>query len=149
MLPQPKTYYDLKACKKRVAIFQGGTRSGKTYSIILLLIEWCLNNSNSGYTITVVRKSFPSLRASVLRDFIYILKSENWYSEKYHNKTENTYDLWGTRWEFISIDQPSKIRGAKREICFINECVELLSCFWISEGSSLQLFSRKLEIFYR
>lgn len=125
MLPQPKTYYDLKACKKRVAIFQGGTRSGKTYSIILLLVEWCLNNSNSGYTITVVRKSFPSLRASVLRDFIFILKSENWYSEKYHNKTENTYDLWGTRWEFISIDQPSKIRGAKREICFINECNEL------------------------
>jgi phage terminase large subunit len=125
MLPQPKTYYDLKACKKRVAIFQGGTRSGKTYSIILLLVEWCLNNSNSGYTITVVRKSFPSLRASVLRDFIFILKSENWYSEVYHNKTENTYDLWGTRWEFISIDQPSKIRGAKREICFINECNEL------------------------
>ena len=31
----------------------------------------------------------------------------------------------GTRWEFISIDQPSKIRGAKRQICFANECSEL------------------------
>jgi len=125
MLQQPKTYYDLKACKKRVAIFQGGTRSGKTFSVLTVLVEWCLKNINSGYTITVVRKSFPSLRASVLRDFLYILKTENYYSEKYHNKTENTYDLWGTRWEFISIDQPSKIRGAKREICFINECNEL------------------------
>ena len=125
MLPQPKTYYDLKACKKRVAIFQGGTRSGKTYSILTVLVEWCLENINSGYTITVVRKSFPSLRASVLRDFIFILKTENYYNEKYHNKTENTYDLWGTRWEFISIDQPSKIRGAKRQICFCNEASEL------------------------
>ena len=88
MLTQPKTYYDLKACKKRVAIFQGGTRSGKTYSILTVLVEWCLENINSGYTITVVRKSFPSLRASVLRDFIFILKTENYYSEKYHNKTE-------------------------------------------------------------
>jgi len=108
-----------------VAIFQGGTRSGKTYSILTVLVEWCLENINSGYTITVVRKSFPSLRASVLRDFIFILKTENYYNEKYHNKTENTYDLWGTRWEFISIDQPSKIRGAKRQICFCNEASEL------------------------
>ena len=125
MLPQPKTYYDLKACKKRVAIFQGGTRSGKTFSILTVLIEWCLENINSGYTITVVRKSFPSLRASVLRDFLFILKTENYYNEKYHNKTENTYDLWGTTWQFISIDQPAKIRGAKREICFANEASEL------------------------
>ena len=120
----PKTYYDLKACKKRVAVFQGGTRSGKTFSIIQLLIEWCHLNPKSGYLITVVRKSFPSLRASVLRDFLFILKEQEWYSEKYHNKTENTYDLWGTQWEFISIDQPQKIRGAKRHFCFLNEANE-------------------------
>lgn len=124
-MQQPKTYYDLKACKKRVAVFQGGTRSGKTFSILVCLIEFCFQNRNSGWTITVVRKSYPSLRASVLRDFIHILKENNWYDERYHNKTESTYDLWGTKWEFISIDQPQKIRGAKRNICFINEANEL------------------------
>ena len=61
----------------------------------------------------------------MLRDFIHILKENDWYDERYHNKTESTYDLWGTKWEFISIDQPQKIRGAKRNICFINEANEL------------------------
>ena len=122
---QPKTYYDLKNCKTRVAVFQGGTRSGKTFSIITVLCEWCYRNQNAGYVLTIVRKAFPSLRASVMRDFLFILDREGWYDERNHNKTENTYNLFGNMWEFLSIDQPAKIRGAKRQFCFINEANEL------------------------
>ena len=122
---QAKAYYDLLHCKTRIAVLQGGTRSGKTFSTITLLCEWCYRNPNAGYLITVVRKSFPSLRASVMRDFFFILDREDWYDERNHNKTENTYSLFGNTWEFISIDQPQKIRGAKRQFCFINEANEL------------------------
>jgi len=36
-----------------------------------------------------------------------------------------TYLLFGNLIEFISVDQPQKIRGRKRNICFINEANEL------------------------
>lgn len=124
-MKQPKTYYDLKNCNSRVAVFQGGSRSGKTYSIVTLLIEWCALNPNSGWVISVVRKTLPSLRGSVMRDFIEILQREGYYSEKDHNKTESMYNLWGTTWEFLAVDQGHKIRGRKRQICFMNEANEL------------------------
>lgn len=75
--------------------------------------------------ITVVRKSFPSLRGSILRDFLEILDREGWYNEADHNKTEQTYTLFGNTWEFISVDDSQKIRGRKRTICFANEANEL------------------------
>ena len=124
-LKQPKTYYDLKGCKARISVHQGGSRSGKTYSCIQVLAEWCAANPDAGWTISVVRKTFPSLRGSVLRDFVEVLTSQGWYTEANHNKTEQTYNLFGTLWEFISVDTPERIRGRKRNICYINECNEL------------------------
>ena len=126
----PKTYYDVKGCDTRIQVHQGGTRSGKTYSILTALIEWCAINVDAGWIITVVRKTFPSLRGSVMRDFIEILMREEWYDERSHNKTENLYDLFGNTWEFISVDQPQKVRGRKRNICFINEANELTFEDW-------------------
>ena len=124
-MKQPKTYSDLKGCDTRIACFQGGTRSGKTWSILNVLIEWCYANQHAAWVIRVVRLSFPSLRASVMRDFITILHHEGWYNERDHNKTENTYNLFGNMWEFISTDQPQKLRGAKSHVSFLNECNEL------------------------
>lgn len=120
-----KTYYHVKSCTKRIQVHQGGTRSGKTYSILLALIELAYNNPNRGATITIARKSFPSLRASVMRDFFEILERENIYNAEHHNKSEATYLLYGNLVEFISIDQAQKVRGRKRDILFCNEANEL------------------------
>lgn len=124
-LKQPKSYYDNKASKKRISINQGGTRSGKTFSIIQVICEWCKANKNAGWTISIVRKTLPALRGSAYRDFMKILNDELWYDEGAHNKSEMIYNLFGNLIEFISIDQPQKIRGRKRNICFINEANEL------------------------
>lgn len=121
----PRTYYDVKGSKKRIVVNQGGTRSGKTYSILQLLIEWAFLNKNMGYTISVCRKTYPALRTSAMRDFINILKSENMYDESKHNMSSAEYHLFGNLVEFISVDQPQKIRGRKRHILFINEANEL------------------------
>lgn len=119
-------YDHLLISDKKIIVEQGGTRSGKTYNIILWIIfEYCTNNKNK--VITVCRKSFPSLRATVLRDFMSILEGHNLYSEKYHNKSNSEYYLFGNLIEFISLDQPQKIRGRKRDLLFINEGNEL---FW-------------------
>ena len=111
---------------KKIVINQGGTRSGKTFNILLYIIfYYCLNNSNK--TITICRKTYPALRATVLRDFINILREHNLYSEDNHNKSSSEYNLFGNLIEFISLDQPVKVRGRKRHLLFINEANEL---FW-------------------
>lgn len=120
-----KTYYDVRNCKTRIQVHQGGTRSGKTYSILLSLVEVCYRNPNGGAVLTICRKTFPALRASVMRDFFDILKREGIYTEVNHNKSDATYILEGNLIEFISIDQPQKIRGRKRDVLFINEANEL------------------------
>lgn len=125
-MKQPKTYYEAKQCNTRVFVAQGGTRSGKTWSLLTLLAEWCYMNRNAGFTIDVVRASFPSLRASVYRDFVSILQREGWYDERNHNKTEHTYNLFGNTWRFYSAEAGGeKLRGAARDFLFLNEANEL------------------------
>jgi phage terminase large subunit len=119
----PATYYHVKECKSKIQIHQGGTRSGKTYSIITALIELC--QKNSGLVITICRKTFPALRATAMRDFFEILNNEDIYNPDLHNKSDATYQLWGNMVEFISIDQPQKVRGRKRDVLFINEANEI------------------------
>ena len=109
---------------KKIIINQGGTRSGKTYNILLFIIfYYCLRNTKK--IITICRKTFPALRATVLRDFISILRKYDLYKEEYHNKSSSEYSLFGNLIEFISLDQPVKVRGRKRELLFINEANEL------------------------
>ena len=109
---------------KKIIINQGGTRSGKTYNILLFIIfYYCLRNTKK--IITICRKTFPALRATVLRDFIGILRQYDLYKEENHNKSSSEYSLFGNLIEFISLDQPVKVRGRKRELLFINEANEL------------------------
>lgn len=112
--------------KKRIVIEQGGTRSGKTYNILLWIIFY-YSLQNKGKTITICRKTFPALRTSAMRDFLDILKTHGLYSETFHNKSSGEYVLNGNIVEFISLDQPQKVRGRKRDLLFINEANEL---FW-------------------
>ena len=109
---------------KKIIAEQGGTRSGKTYNILMYLI-FKYSLENTGQIITIVRKTFPSVRATVMRDFFEILKKYALYSEDNHSKSANEYHLNGNLVEFISLDQPTKIRGRKRNLLFINEANEL------------------------
>ena len=119
-----KVFKHLCNTDKKIVVEQGGTRSGKTYNILLWIIfEYCTRNDNK--IVTICRKSFPSLRATVMRDFMSILQGQNLYKEKYHNKSNSEYHLFGNLVEFISLDQPQKIRGRKRDLLFVNEGNEL------------------------
>ena len=122
-------YKHLVKNDKKIVVEQGGTRSGKTYNIILWIIfEYCTKNNNK--IVTICRKTFPSLRATVLRDFMTILKEHGIYSENFHNRSNSEYSLFGNLVEFISLDQPQKIRGRKRDLLFINEANELYFEDW-------------------
>jgi phage terminase large subunit len=116
----------LEKSQKKIIIEQGGSRSGKTYNILIWIIfGYCLRNKNK--VVSICRKTFPALRTSAMRDFFEILKNNELYSEEDHNKTSHEYKINGNLVEFISLDSPQKVRGRKRDLLFINEANEL---FW-------------------
>ena len=66
-------YKHLVRSNKKILVEQGGTRSGYTYNILLWIIfSYCTTHRNK--IITICRKSFTSLRATCMRDFLDIIK---------------------------------------------------------------------------
>lgn len=108
----------------RFILNQGGSRSSKTFSIIQLIIFICLSKSKT--KVSIIRKSFPALRGTVMRDFMDLMDTYDLYDIRNHNKTEHTYRFKnGSTIEFFSIDDSMKVRGRKQDICYINEANEL------------------------
>jgi len=133
-----KNYDALQNNDVRFVVNQGGSRSSKTYSLCQLLIVYCLQNPNK--IVSVVRKSFPSLRATVYRDMIEVLTNLNLYEDRNHNKTEHIYTFPnGSQIEFFSLDNSQKVRGRKRDVLLCNEANEL------SQEEFLQLNMRTTE----
>jgi phage terminase large subunit len=110
--------------KVRFIVNQGGSRSSKTYSLCQMIIVYCLQNPNK--VVSIVRKTFPALRATVMRDFFEIMKDLEIYEKTSHNMSENIYRFSnGSIVEFFSVDDEQKIRGRKRDIGWCNEANEL------------------------
>lgn len=120
-----RQFYDVKNSDARFRIHQGGTRSGKTYAICQYL-AYLLVSEKEPLTISIVRKTLPALKGSVQRDFLSILEQIGVYWLGDHNKSENTFKYNGHLIEFLSVDEPQKIRGRKRDIAYLNEANELL-----------------------
>ena len=119
-----KNFEAIQDKNTRFIVNQGGSRSSKTYSLCQLLIVYALTHGNT--VISVVRKSFPALRSTVMRDFFEIMETLGIYDPNLHHKTENTYRfLNGSIVEFFSVDDAQKLRGRKRDILFANEANEL------------------------
>ena len=113
----------------RITCLQGGTRSSKTYSLCQLFIVKCLEET--GKVFTICRKTLPALKGTAYRDVISILKELELYNEANHNKSELSYMLNGNLLEFISVDQPQKIRGRKRDYLWLNEANEFDFESWV------------------
>jgi len=114
---------------KKIIIEQGGTRSGKTYNILIWIIFYYAPHHRKKI-ITICRKTYPALRATVMRDFFEILRNQDMYRDHFHNKSSSEYILYDCLVEFISLDMPQKIRGRKRDLLFINEANDLTYEDW-------------------
>jgi phage terminase large subunit len=109
------------ALKRRTKIIQGGSSASKTYSILAVLIDKATRIA--GLEISVVAESIPHLRRGALKDFLKILKWTNRFNDEQFNKSLLTYNFKnGSVFEFFSADDSSKLRGARRDILYINEC---------------------------
>lgn len=117
-----RVFRDNYNSKARITLNIGGSRSSKTYSLAQLFIT--LAFEETGKVFTIARKTLPALKATAYRDFLEILKANELYRKEDHNKSDLTYQLNGNEFEFISVDQPQKIRGRKRDRLWMNEANE-------------------------
>lgn len=117
-----KVFEYLNDSDKRITSLRGGTRSGKTYNVLIWFIVKYLQET--GKVLTIARETMPALKGSAMRDFFEILDTLGIYDEQYHNKTNNEYLLNGNLVEFVGLSESARIRGRKRDDAFINEINE-------------------------
>ena len=111
----------IKSLTARIRAVPGGTSASKTISIILYLIARAQFDKIPTLT-SIVAESFPHIRRGSLRDFLTIMKEHNYFKDDFWSKTEYVYTFeTGSQIEFFSVDQPDKVRGARRDRLFINE----------------------------
>lgn len=119
-----RNYDALYNNEARFIINEGGSRSSKTYSLCQLIMVYCLQNPQK--VVSIIRKTFPALRATAMRDFLEVLKESGIYDKTSHNMSEHIYTFPnGSIVEFFSVDDEQKIRGRKRHVAWCNEANEL------------------------
>jgi phage terminase large subunit len=105
---------------KRIVISEGGGRSGKTFSILQLLILYSITNKSK--LVSVVAENIPFLKRGAIRDFKTIMTDLGFWIDNNWSKGNSIYEFGnGTQIEFFSADNPGKALGAARDVLFLNE----------------------------
>jgi phage terminase large subunit len=114
------TLKKIRSLKKKIRAIVGGTSAGKTISILMVLIDKCIKTPK--LEVSVVGESIPSLRRGALKDWEKIMKDTNRWIEGNFNKSTLKYTFTnGSYIEFFSVDDETRIRGARRDCLFVNE----------------------------
>lgn len=109
---------------KRKRVVQGGTSAGKTFGILPILIDYATKNPRT--EISVVSETIPHLRRGAMKDFLKIMDWTGRYIDSNWNRSLLTYTFAnGSFIEFFSADQEAKLRGARRNILYVNEANNL------------------------
>lgn len=104
---------------KRIRVVAGGTAASKTFSIVMWLIDYAQTHNE---LISIVSETLPHLKRGAMRDFLNIMETHGYFQDSAWNKSDFTYTFAsGSKIEFFSADQPSKVRGPRRDVLFINE----------------------------
>lgn len=107
-----------------VFVFEGGSRSSKTYSLIQFFILYAFQNRDRTNRIVICRKKATWLASTVWTDFISILTNHGVLQFCRTNKTLKTINLFTTTFEFIGLDDVQKLHGLTCDIFWINEAME-------------------------
>jgi len=99
----------------------GGARSGKSYAMAQLLIYKAVNEICQ---IAVTRKTMPALKMTAMRLILKLLQDYNLFSPACLNKTENTYKMGQSMFQFFSLDDPEKIKSSEFNYIWLEEATE-------------------------
>jgi phage terminase large subunit len=110
----------------KIVINQGGTSSGKTYSILQCLFLKCIEMAPelNNKVVTIVGQDIPNLKSGALRDAQNILNTspelQKWVQS--YNSTERIFTFVnGATMEFKSFDDGQDAKSGKRMFAFFNE----------------------------
>lgn len=122
LLEKPPLFLQNYLSDKRILINQGGTSSGKTYTILDLL--FVLNMQHPNLVTTVVGQDIPNLKSGAYRDAKNIWANSDIYQQWYSrpNETDRIFTCRnGSIIEFKSFEDEQDARSGKRDILFVNE----------------------------
>lgn len=99
---------------------EGSARSGKTFSILQVLIIIAMSEPKC--IISVTSPTIKHLKGGAIRDFKNIMETYFEYEPRRFNNSELFYLFQnGSRIEFFSAYDDSKLRGPSRDYLFVNE----------------------------
>lgn len=107
---------------KPYIVHQGGTSSGKTYSILQYLIT--VASKQHDKIITVVGQDVPNLKVGAYRDAQSIIFNDPYFTQQLidHNKSSRVFTFKNnSKIEFNSYADEIDARSGKRTHCFFNE----------------------------
>lgn len=105
----------------RTFVNQGGTSSGKTYTLMQVLIFHALNNN--GCVITVAGQDLPNLKVGAMRDAKTIVNGSDWLRNffKFNESGSFFQGANNSIIEFKSYQNEQDAKNGKRDFLFINE----------------------------
>jgi phage terminase large subunit len=118
---KPELYANVDPTKKVICVNQGGTSSGKTYSIMQLLFVMAIERK---LHITVVGQDIPNLKRGSIKDAESIVSDAKVLQSQIvsYNKTDRLYSFKnGSKIEFTSYDNAQDAKNGKRDVLFVNE----------------------------
>ena len=112
--------------QKKINLLRGGTRSGKTRSLIQMFATWLWEGVIGTSYIPkgqsyIIRQTFPALRMSVYREFIEVLHIMGIYSSIKHMRSTHEFHNKGRVIYFMSADDSEKLKGLDPYLCWLNE----------------------------
>jgi len=119
-----RIFYENLGSKKPIIINIGGARSSKSYSLAQLYVYKFFNEARKKFLTT--RKTFPSLRSTIYKQILDLLKEYNLYKFLDHSIQANTLinPENGSYWLFSSLDDPEKIKSAEFNYIHMEEANE-------------------------
>jgi phage terminase large subunit len=100
---------------------EGGSRSGKTYSLIQFLIILAAIKK-AGIRISIVSHSLPHIKRGAYRDFKSIMEAFHLWNDNEFSYSDFVYHFPnGSYIELFGLEDEGKARGPSRDILFVNE----------------------------
>jgi phage terminase large subunit len=118
-----RVFQDLISQNNRVCVFQGSSRASKSFNILIYYVYLLLQEEDKVFSI--VRKTLPALKGSILRDLKQVLLMFGMYDSNKWHSVDGYYELGTNIIEWFSVDDETKLRGRKRDYLFINEATEV------------------------
>ena len=95
-----RVFQDLLETDKRVCVFQGSSRASKTFNILIFYVYLLLQEDNK--VLSIVRKTLPALKGSVLRDLKEILIKFGVYDPNKWHTVDGYFELGTNIIEFLN-----------------------------------------------